>query len=164
MQTPLQLDIWLQSYEGFDNTKNNTKQRNWTLLLPISEEKNIPDIRLIPLDHVTFVYEFKLAKRLTKCDNFLDSETVTNLSRQEKHFCGICQEHQETFLYEFKNHLRYVTMFYEENIFNLITTVFRWQYWQDFCFSSRIRFCIYKYITLILSSENFQNHSRNINF
>ena len=28
MQTPLQLDIWLQSYEGFDNTKNNMKQSN----------------------------------------------------------------------------------------------------------------------------------------
>ena len=28
MQTPLQLDIWLQSYEGFDNAKNNMKQRN----------------------------------------------------------------------------------------------------------------------------------------
>ena len=29
MQTPLQLDIWLQSYEGFDNAKNNMKQRNF---------------------------------------------------------------------------------------------------------------------------------------
>ena len=28
MQTPLQLDIWLQSYEGFDNAFNNMKQRN----------------------------------------------------------------------------------------------------------------------------------------
>ena len=28
MQTPLQLDIWLQSYEGFDNAKNIIKQRN----------------------------------------------------------------------------------------------------------------------------------------
>ena len=28
MQTPLQLDIWLQSYEGFVNAKNNIKQRN----------------------------------------------------------------------------------------------------------------------------------------
>ena len=25
---PLQLDIWLQSYDGFDNAKNNMKQRN----------------------------------------------------------------------------------------------------------------------------------------
>ena len=28
MQTPLQLDIWLQSYEWFINGKNNIKQRN----------------------------------------------------------------------------------------------------------------------------------------
>ena len=28
MQTPLQSDIWLQSYEGFVNAKNNVKQRN----------------------------------------------------------------------------------------------------------------------------------------
>ena len=28
IQTPLQLDIWLQSYEGFVNAKNNTKQKN----------------------------------------------------------------------------------------------------------------------------------------
>ena len=28
MQTPLQLDMWLQSYAGFDNAKNNIKQRN----------------------------------------------------------------------------------------------------------------------------------------
>ena len=28
MQTPLQLDIRLQSYEEFDNAKNNIKQRN----------------------------------------------------------------------------------------------------------------------------------------
>ena len=27
MQTPLQLDIWLQSYKEFDNAKNNIKQR-----------------------------------------------------------------------------------------------------------------------------------------
>ena len=29
MQTPLQLDIWLQSYEEFVNAKNNKKQGNW---------------------------------------------------------------------------------------------------------------------------------------
>ena len=33
MQTPWQLDIWLQSYEWFDNAKNN---EIWTLFLPIS--------------------------------------------------------------------------------------------------------------------------------
>ena len=29
MQTPLQLDIWLHSYEGFDDAKNIIKQRNF---------------------------------------------------------------------------------------------------------------------------------------
>ena len=28
MQTPLQMDIWLQSYEEFASAKNNIKQRN----------------------------------------------------------------------------------------------------------------------------------------
>ena len=28
MQTPLQSDIWLESYDGFVNAKNNVKQRN----------------------------------------------------------------------------------------------------------------------------------------
>ena len=28
VQTPLQLDIWLQSYEGYDNAKHNMKQRH----------------------------------------------------------------------------------------------------------------------------------------
>ena len=50
MQTPLQLDTWLQSYEGFDNVKNSMKQRNLNTVFA-----NIPDIRLIPLDHVTYV-------------------------------------------------------------------------------------------------------------
>ena len=34
MQTPLQLDIWLQSYEGFDHPKNNIKQRNLNTAVP----------------------------------------------------------------------------------------------------------------------------------
>ena len=29
MQTPSQLGIWLQNYEGFDNAKYNMKQREW---------------------------------------------------------------------------------------------------------------------------------------
>ena len=42
MQTPLKLDIWVQSYEDFVNAKNNIKQKNL-------------NIRIIPLDHVTLV-------------------------------------------------------------------------------------------------------------
>ena len=42
MQTPLRLDIWLQSYEGVDKTKNHMKQRYLcTLFLPISQKKHI---------------------------------------------------------------------------------------------------------------------------
>ena len=42
MQTPLQFDIWfLQSYEGFDNAKNNIK------LDPKSEEKETLGIQYI---------------------------------------------------------------------------------------------------------------------
>ena len=41
MQTPLQLDIWLQSYEGFVNAKNNIKQRNSNTVLPISQKQHL---------------------------------------------------------------------------------------------------------------------------
>ena len=51
IQTPLELDIWLQSYEGFDNAKNNMKFEQCFCQYLIN---NIPDIRLIPLDNVTF--------------------------------------------------------------------------------------------------------------
>ena len=51
MQTPLQLDIWLQSYEGFVNAKNNIKQRNFNTVSQYLKN-NIPNIRLI---HVTYV-------------------------------------------------------------------------------------------------------------
>ena len=39
-------------YEGFYNAKNNIKQRD---LNTVFLKNNIPDIRLIPLDHVTYV-------------------------------------------------------------------------------------------------------------
>ena len=45
MQTPLELTIWLQSYDKC-NSQNNIKQYL---------KNNICDIRLIPLDHVTYV-------------------------------------------------------------------------------------------------------------
>ena len=41
IQTPLQLDIWLQSYEGFGNARNIMKQRNLnTVFLPISQKQH----------------------------------------------------------------------------------------------------------------------------
>ena len=68
MQTPLKLDIWLQSYEEFVNAKNNIKQKNldtvfanilkttsptsdsflWSWSCHISEKNIISDIRFIP--------------------------------------------------------------------------------------------------------------------
>ena len=54
MRTPLQLDIWLKSYAGFDNAKNNIKQRNLNPVFHQYLKNNISDIRLIPLDHVTY--------------------------------------------------------------------------------------------------------------
>ena len=52
MQTPLQLDIWSQSYEGFDNAKNKITQRDLNTVFANISKNNIADIRLIPLDHV----------------------------------------------------------------------------------------------------------------
>ena len=37
MSTPLQLDIWLQSYEGFDTKKQTWNKGIWTLFMPISK-------------------------------------------------------------------------------------------------------------------------------
>ena len=54
MQTPLQLDIWLQSYEGFDHAKNNTKQRDLNTVFYQYLKNNIANIQLIPLNHVTY--------------------------------------------------------------------------------------------------------------
>ena len=55
MQTPLQLDIWLQSYEEFVNAKNNLKQRNWNTVSaniskPISPTS---DSFLLILSHIS---------------------------------------------------------------------------------------------------------------
>ena len=55
MQTPLQVDIWLQSYEIFVNAKNRIKQRNLNTVFDNVSKNSIADIRLIPLDHVTIM-------------------------------------------------------------------------------------------------------------
>ena len=56
MQTPLQLDIWLQSYEGFDNAKKHYETKEFEHCFGQYLKNNIPDIRLIPLDHVTYIF------------------------------------------------------------------------------------------------------------
>ena len=58
MQTLLQLDIWLQSYEGFDNAKNNMKQRNLNTVFANISKTTFPISDFIPLDHVTYFYCF----------------------------------------------------------------------------------------------------------
>ena len=57
-QTPLQLDIWLQSYEEYVNAKNNIKQLEHCFCHYL--KTNITDIRLIPLDHVTYTTHKKI--------------------------------------------------------------------------------------------------------
>ena len=57
MQTPLQLDIWLQSYEGFVNAKNIIKQRNWNTVFANISKPISPTSDSFPLDHVTYAHE-----------------------------------------------------------------------------------------------------------
>ena len=55
MQTPLQLDIWLQSYEGFGNAKyDNMKQRNLnTVFVNISKTRSpTSDSFLLIMSHI----------------------------------------------------------------------------------------------------------------
>ena len=56
MRIPLELDIWLQSYDAFVNTKNITKQNNLNTVFANISSTIISDIRLIPLDHVTYPF------------------------------------------------------------------------------------------------------------
>ena len=55
MQTPLLLDIWLQSYEGFDNAKNNMKQRNWNTVFANISKTTSPtsDSFLLIMSHMS---------------------------------------------------------------------------------------------------------------
>ena len=46
------MDIWLQSYEEFVNAKNNIKQFEHCFCQYL--KNNMADIRLIPVDHVTY--------------------------------------------------------------------------------------------------------------
>ena len=53
MQTPLQLDIWFQSYEGFDNAKDTIKQRNMnTVFANISKTWPTSDSFLLIMSHI----------------------------------------------------------------------------------------------------------------
>ena len=55
MQTPLQLDIWLRSYERFDNAKNNIKQRNLNTVFANISKTTSPtsDSFLLIMSHIS---------------------------------------------------------------------------------------------------------------
>ena len=54
IQIPVQLDIWVQSYEGFDNGKNNIKQRNLNSVLANISKTTLPtsDSFLLIMSHI----------------------------------------------------------------------------------------------------------------
>ena len=54
MQTPLQLDIWLQSYKGFYNAKYNMKQRNLNTVFASISKTTFPtsDSFLLIMSHI----------------------------------------------------------------------------------------------------------------
>ena len=62
MQTLLQLDICLQSYEGFDNSKNNMKQRNWNTVFANISITTSPTSDSFPLimSHIYMIEYFTL--------------------------------------------------------------------------------------------------------
>ena len=64
IQTPLESEIWLQNYEQFIKSENNIKQKN--LFICQYLKNNICDIRLIPLDHVTYKPIATIAYRHTR--------------------------------------------------------------------------------------------------
>ena len=57
MQTPLQLDNWLQSYEGFDIAINNRKQRNVNTVLANISKSTSPtsDSFLLIISHIGYL-------------------------------------------------------------------------------------------------------------
>ena len=54
MQTPLPFDIWLQSYDKFVNAKKQYNTKEFEHCFCHYLKNNMADVRLIPLDHVTY--------------------------------------------------------------------------------------------------------------
>ena len=62
MQTPLQLNIWLQSYEELVNAKNNIKERNWnTVFANISKP-------ISPTSNLVLLIMFHICQNVYKCN------------------------------------------------------------------------------------------------
>ena len=60
MQTPIQLDIWLQSYEGFDNANNSIKQWNLNTVFANISKTTLPTSGsfLLIMSHMHFLNVF----------------------------------------------------------------------------------------------------------
>ena len=63
------MDFWLQNYEGFDNAKNNIKQRNLNTVFA-----NISKTTSPTFDHVTYTYYNFCIEGMILC-TCLDSES-----------------------------------------------------------------------------------------
>ena len=65
MQTPLQFDIWLQSYVGFENAKNNIKQRNLNTVFANISKTTFPtsDSFLLIMSHLQMGMLGSVSKR-----------------------------------------------------------------------------------------------------
>ena len=77
MQTPLQLDIWLQSSEEFVNIKNNIKQRNLNTIFANISKTTSPtsDSFLLIMSHIFFfMQENGIKWELTKIEWKLHEE------------------------------------------------------------------------------------------
>ena len=71
MQTPLQLDIWLQRYEGFDNAKNNMKQRNFNTVFANISKTTSPtsDSFLLIMSHILNPQIKPMSQTYWHCDS-----------------------------------------------------------------------------------------------
>ena len=83
MQTPLQLDIWLQSYAKFDNAKNNIKQRNLNLVFCYISKTTSPtsDSFLLIMSHIS-----NSKNKYHRLQDYLPQNLK---KRAEKDFCGL---------------------------------------------------------------------------
>ena len=64
MQTQFELEIWLQSYEVMYQYWKPHKTTEFELFLCQYLKNNICDIRLIPLDHVTYLQSLPITTYL----------------------------------------------------------------------------------------------------
>ena len=85
MQTPLLLDIWLQSYEEFDNAKNSIKQRYLNSVFANISKTALPtsDSFLLIMSHIHADF-YRNAFLLTKLSNLSNFRAIRALNRRLK--------------------------------------------------------------------------------